>query len=989
MWTLLIILAAGLGWLLCSGDAPSVAPRASEDVETPGTNAPLDPLDATGLKGRGDHAKAEAPQVELPAPPATGGIVGRVIDEASGEGIARVRLFALRRPDEGVPDGSEPRVAFSTKDGSFRFARVPAGRWMVLTFHKDYTHPLYGLLFAPSRFTNRSPGRALWAKATEIGGTVDVADAEAHIELRLAPGARLNGRVVDGAGAPVAGAAVHVKTPMWGAMRDLGSEVSGWVQRMPLIQTGDDGAFSLACFPLMIRDLHLAPSHERLVGRWSKAIRIADGGDVTLTLLEPATIEGSVTWSDGRPEPEADVEVRWATWQDDSWFARAPETETDEKGAFRLERVPPGAIRLRARAGADRDGGAEVELLDLQPGESRTGVVLQLDDDRHLRGVLRRPDGTPLEGEHIEAYRNFEDDVNLGTDWTDEDGSFLIELEGRQPVELWLTTGGREVRLAQDVQAPRDDLQLTAEPTPRHQVTVRVVLPDGKPVPRFRMRIEDYAGYLRGSHRGTNGAASREVQGDGPFTLRIDRMQDEAKEALPYPPVGMELPRTLPEVIEVRVSEIPAFLGRVTDDHDKPVPGIKLMVGTREIKLDERGHFRFVHDDPKILRVVDAELILPPGYRDATFAGTLHAGRFRHMWVHGGGATLRGKVEVAGAGSLEGLRIEVAWPPDEGQEDYEATAGIDTNAAGEFVFYALPEGVEVTVEIDRWSLGDAGLYTEAAPVRAASHATGVVLRAKRGLTITGRFEGPGLADVDVARLEAFPLRWFGFPDSARGSKPVEGAPHAFRIGGLKSGTYRLGVFEKAGGQGMLALLPGVQAGAKDVVVRVPRLDGVITGSVDTKWLAETMPNRAYAWAQDDSVWRVQTKIDEKGNFRFERLPRGVRYTVEFASTQGAAVQMASVADVRPGQHVTLEPTPALWITGRLTRGAGAPNVESIWALGRWTRALDSLNAATGAFRIGPLAPGTYRLITVGEGLKKLGAHGSVQAGDKDVEIVLK
>ena len=102
-------------------------------------------------------------------------VVGRVLDRAEGTGIAAAIEL---RP---VGDDQAPRYARSGTDGVFRIEGVPNGRWIADAF-------------APGFLST---------------GGIELEAGRGVPELVLSKGAILEGRVLDGTGAPVAGAMVR------------------------------------------------------------------------------------------------------------------------------------------------------------------------------------------------------------------------------------------------------------------------------------------------------------------------------------------------------------------------------------------------------------------------------------------------------------------------------------------------------------------------------------------------------------------------------------------------------------------------------------------------------------------------------------------------------------------------------------------------------------------------------------------------------------
>ena len=105
-------------------------------------------------------------------------VVGRVIDRSEGTGL--VAAIELR------PSGDDqaPRYARSSEDGVFRIEGVPNGRWIADAYAPGYQSP----------------------------GGVELDAGKGVPELALVRGASMEGKVIDGAGKPIAGATVRAIT---------------------------------------------------------------------------------------------------------------------------------------------------------------------------------------------------------------------------------------------------------------------------------------------------------------------------------------------------------------------------------------------------------------------------------------------------------------------------------------------------------------------------------------------------------------------------------------------------------------------------------------------------------------------------------------------------------------------------------------------------------------------------------------------------------
>ncbi|MDQ2844075.1 MAG: carboxypeptidase regulatory-like domain-containing protein [Acidobacteriota bacterium] len=114
-----------------------------------------------------------------------GTVAGRVSDSQSGIGIggANIQLFP-----RGQTGNLQPLRTTSLEDGSFLFESVPAGNYLLYVSHSNYT----------------SAGNTTQTISVNSGQQV------ANLVLPLQPFGTISGKVVDQAGAPVAGASLQL-----------------------------------------------------------------------------------------------------------------------------------------------------------------------------------------------------------------------------------------------------------------------------------------------------------------------------------------------------------------------------------------------------------------------------------------------------------------------------------------------------------------------------------------------------------------------------------------------------------------------------------------------------------------------------------------------------------------------------------------------------------------------------------------------------------
>jgi len=163
------------------------------------------------------------PAAPLPFPgdaPAVGtaGISGKVVQLDTGTPLAGAQVML---------SGTTVRMASSGDDGRFEFADLPAGRYFLRASLGGYVDPSSsGIL--------------------DIGSQLEVADGQLldDIDLALARGGVVVGRVIDEFGDPVTGAEIRVETAGWGPDgRYLETVSLGLGQSSLFLSTNDLGEF--------------------------------------------------------------------------------------------------------------------------------------------------------------------------------------------------------------------------------------------------------------------------------------------------------------------------------------------------------------------------------------------------------------------------------------------------------------------------------------------------------------------------------------------------------------------------------------------------------------------------------------------------------------------------------------------------------------------------------------------------------------------------
>jgi len=270
--------------------------------------------------------------------------------------------------------GSERLNLKTTADsaGQFEFRAVPVGRPHTLSSEAPHLAAAFGEEF------QADPGEHV------------------RLQLALASGARLHGRVVDEEGRPIAGAEVMA----------LGNEFFGNPSaRLRETESDTEGLFDLS---------HVTPGrvwlrvrHEEYQDLLGVPFDLADGeerdqGDVTLG--QGLTIAGTVLFPDGAPatgtrvavSPDLGENLTGSAVDPRDFIGQDSEDTVDDTGAFRIRGLGKGPWAVSA----------ELEITDEQEGDRTTGrwaasqgVVRPPAEEVHL--VLSEPlfvQGTVVDG---------------------------------------------------------------------------------------------------------------------------------------------------------------------------------------------------------------------------------------------------------------------------------------------------------------------------------------------------------------------------------------------------------------------------------------------------------------------------------------------------------------------------------------------------------------------------------------------------------------
>ena len=348
----------------------------------------------------------------------------------------------------------------------------------------------------------------------------------------------LLGRLVDEDGAPLAGVAVHlIESPGDDpVMTALAPQRRQLLAPITSTESDADGTFSLGLRVAEERryDLYVrSPAHAfaRRAGLRVLPATWHDLGD--LVLQSGTTLRGRVTVA-GRPQlPAPDAVVRvtaGGTFTDEALQALSGESgliaHADGDGYYELRHAPTrGVIEVSALA----PGFARVTRRDVELHPERPVVVdFALPTGAALTGVVRDPDGAPVEGAQVTVWPNGPDATPLAGA-SDTRGGFSVHglhPDSRPRVEV--RAPGFAVATEEGVELA-SPLLLTLHPM--HRVRIRVENPRGAVLRSYRLA-------LRRFFPSSDAPADAEPAGSGHLgavrevpdrRVRLDRATDEAE----------------------------------------------------------------------------------------------------------------------------------------------------------------------------------------------------------------------------------------------------------------------------------------------------------------------------------------------------------------------------------------------------------------------------------------------------------------------------
>lgn len=417
--------------------------------------------------------------------------------------------------------------------------------------------------YGDTTVTAGAPGCVLRSQTVKVNGGDEVT-----MDFRLAPAARLAGRVIDAAGVGIADALVYT-----------------FATREAAVRTDAEGRFELVNLDPTRARHTLQAEHEGYLAAQQSLVSEELGAPSELVLRRGARIAGRVFGSDGRPFVGARIRL---LMQDDLRPFVYATSQAD--GTFGFASAPAGAgtLQVVARGHAPMS----MPLAIAEQASAVPDVVVQLERGHFLAGRIVDRSGRGLHRVRLtplapgsSGYRE------IGTEvYSRRDGSFRIDDLPPGSIDLDCFGMGMAQKREPGLAVDRADVTIAMEPTGR---LAGRVLDDatGEPLPRFTIRL--VAPELHVGERGGGGYGVEWSKGvaftdtDGYWDTDSERLEAgmvfgvEAS-APGYGPLVVRRvvaqPAAEPADLLLRLRPAARIAGRVVDQRGQGIAGVRLTV---------------------------------------------------------------------------------------------------------------------------------------------------------------------------------------------------------------------------------------------------------------------------------------------------------------------------------------------------------------------------------------------------------------------------
>jgi hypothetical protein len=369
---------------------------------------------------------APPPKPAAPILPGDSSIAGRVIEHATDQGVAGA-MVTLESVDRG-----RALVTPTDAAGRYSFTRIAAGEYRVTASHPGYVKTEFGLRAGRTSNTPRTGVIAVEQDA-----------ARTNVDLYLARGLNVTGRVTHHDGRPVAGASVFAlpareesaddpsRPP--GAFGRANAEGEYVLSNLPeglyQISAVTEGSSSTRGNSLTVRYPGTTRAEDAVAVKVSREAA-ASNIDIVFPASELLRISGTIVHSEGATATEAFLLAGRETYP----------VVVSANGTFTTPDLRAGKYMLVARARKDDEVETASATIDLV--SDVTDLVVGLVPAGTISGRVVTEDGTPLksliqvaavlmdDGKDIDDYRRDRTDV------TDE-GKFVLKgLFGQRVIRL-------------------------------------------------------------------------------------------------------------------------------------------------------------------------------------------------------------------------------------------------------------------------------------------------------------------------------------------------------------------------------------------------------------------------------------------------------------------------------------------------------------------------------------------------------------------------
>lgn len=419
-----------------------------------------------------------------------------------------------------------------------------------------------------------------FSRAGKIFGVAEKATMVDLGEIRLEPGAALEGEVLDEQGAPVQGARVMLQPPRPYSREDLRILASMLDRRAPIL-TGAEGSFRFPRLPAGSR-FDLIVFHRDHPLTYVPGVEIPRQEPLRITLQPGRILSGRVVDDRGRPVP--DISLSWDLGE--IAFAQAPmsrlHARTDAEGGFELRMLKPGPLALTVNATGFLP--KEVRLRIPEEGE-HPAVEIALDRGAAVAGRVLDEQGVPVAGATVRILAGpFESRFRSFESVTDREGRYRIEAltKGRHRITARAADGQTAERGIEigDGDIPAFDLTLTSG----FEVSGRITDVQGAPVAGAQVSLHSSdLGMILGLQTGDDGSFRRSDVPEGRYHLTC-RAEGFADTALPQDVEVVGGPVT---GLELQMEAGGAISGRILglEEHELPRIEVTAFGGDRPARL--------------------------------------------------------------------------------------------------------------------------------------------------------------------------------------------------------------------------------------------------------------------------------------------------------------------------------------------------------------------------------------------------------------------